>query len=157
MTPWSFESDYDCTIYLPINLIHWSSSSPSIVFPLTYCRSETSWDALWDASMSSSSSSYCLPLAMIRSSPTRLPCSDLSINKPWRLHLDQYTLKVIDLYLRINLNFVVIFFILMPPPNSIDLTSSTSSRALESWTNTISSDTICCNEIDMLWYQLLLA
>ena len=60
----------------------------------------------------------------------------------------QYTPKVIDLYLRTNLNFLVVFFILMPPPNSIDLTSS-SSRALEFWTNTISSDIICC---ERNWY-----
>ena len=58
--------------------------------------------------------------------------------------LVQYIPKVIDFFLRINLNFLFVFFILMPPSNSIDSTSSFSSRALESWTNTISSDTNCC-------------
>ena len=33
--PWTSKSDYDCKIYLPINLVHWSSSSPSDVFSLT--------------------------------------------------------------------------------------------------------------------------
>ena len=73
----------------------------------------------------------------------RLPCLDLSIIESWRLHLDQYSPNAIDLYLRINLNFLVVFFILMPPPNSIDSTSSASSRTLESWTNPI-SETNCC-------------
>ena len=97
--------------------------------------------------MSSSSSSYRPPLVMIRSSPPRLPCSDLSIIEPWRLYLDQYTIKITDLYLRTNLNFIVVFFVLMPPPNSIDSTSSASSRALKFWTNTISSDTNCCAKL----------
>ena len=83
--------------------------------------------------------------------------ANLSIIEPWRLHLDQYTLKVIGLYLRTYLNFLVVFFILMPSSNSIDSTFSASSRALKAWTNTFRSDTICCNEIDMLWYQLLRA
>jgi len=78
----------------------------------------------------------------------------LSIIEPWRLHLEQYTLKVIDLYLRTNINFLIVFFILMPPPNSLEISSS---RAFESWTNTINSDPICCDEIDILWYQLLRA
>ena len=120
------------------------------LFFLTCCRNEPPWDALCDASVSSSSLS-CRPLlTMIQSSPPCLPCSDLSIIEPW-LHLDQYTPKLIDFYLKTNLNFLLIFFILMPLPNSIDLTSS-SSRALEFWRNTISSDTICCNWIDILWY-----
>jgi len=131
-------------IYLPINLVHWSSSSPSVVFPLTWHRNEPPWDALYDTSVSSSSSSCCSPLAMIWSSPPRPSCSDLSIIDPWILHLDQYTSKVIDHYLRINLNFLVVFFILMPPPNFIDSTFSSSSRAHESWTNTFSSDTNYC-------------
>jgi len=126
-------------------------SSPSTIFPLTCYHSEPPWDALCDAFMSSSSLSCRPSLAMIRSSSLHLTCSDLSIIEPWWLHLNQYTSKVIDLYIRTNLNFLVVFFILMPPPNSIDLTSySSSSRALESWTNTISFDTICCDEIDML-------
>ena len=139
----------------------WSISSvdhlrhPPLFFSLTGCRSKPPWDTLYDASVSSSSS-YCRPpLAMIRSSPPRLPRSDLGVINPWRLHLDQYTLKIIDLYLRTNLNFLVVFFILMPPPNSIELTSSSSYRALESWTNTTSSDNICCDEIDILWYYFL--
>ena len=77
--------------------------------------------------------------------------SDLSIIEPWRL-LDQYTPKVIDFYLRTNLNFLVVFFVLMPLPNSIDSISSALSRALEFWMNTISSDTNSWNWIDMLWY-----
>ena len=36
----------------------------------------------------------------------RLLCSYLSIIEFWWLHLDQYTLKVIDFYLRTNLNFL---------------------------------------------------
>jgi len=105
---------------------------PPLYFPLTCCRSEPPWDALCDASVSSSSPSCHSPLAMIQLSPSRLPCSDLNIIELWWLHLNQYTTKVIDFYLRTNLNFLIIFFILMPPSNSIDLTSSSSSRALES-------------------------
>ena len=119
--------------YLPINLVHWSFSSPSVVFLLTCCRSEPLWDALCDASVNSSSPSYCSPLVMIRSSPPRLACLDLNIIKSWWLHLDQYIPKVYDLYLRTNLNFLIVFFILIPPRNSIDLTSSSSSRALKFW------------------------
>ena len=102
---WSSKSNYDCTIYLPINLVCWSSSSPSVVFPLTCCRSEPPLDAFRDASVSSSSSSYRPPLAMIRSSLPRLPCSDLSIIEPWWLHLDifqkssSFTLKQICTFL----------------------------------------------------------
>ena len=89
---------------------------------------------------------------MIQSLPSHLPCSDLSIIEPWRLHLDQYTSKVIDIYLRTNLNFLI--FILMPPSNSTwhlllhlehsSLERTTSALILFVVTKLIYSDTNCC-------------
>ena len=69
---------------------------------------ESPWDALCGDSVRSSSSHCRPPLVMIQLSPlcSCLPRSNLSIIEPWRLHLDQYTLKVIDIYLISNLNFL---------------------------------------------------
>jgi len=137
-------------IYL--NLVCWSSSSPSPIFFLDLLPQWPFMGCLVWCLHELIELSCRFPLTMIRSSPLRLPCSDLSVIEPWWLHLDQYTLKVIYLYLKTNINFLVVFFIFMPPPNSIDSTASSSSGALESWTNTISSDTICCN---WNWYALI--
>ena len=121
--------NYDCTIYLPINLVHWSFLSPFAVFPLT-CRSEPPWDGLCDASMSSSSSSCRPSLAMIRSSPLRL---------------------------RTNLNFLVVFFFLMRrrTPSTRHLLLHLEYSSLERTPSALIP--IIINKIDILWYQLLCA
>ena len=122
-----------------IHLVHWSSFCyfffNFLLLFAVHTNSKSTWSPIWDvlcdASVSSSSSPYHPSLAMIRSSPPRLPCSNLSIIDPWGLHLDQYTPKVINLYLRTIWTFFAVFFALMPLPNSIDLTSPSPYWALE--------------------------
>ena len=82
----------------------------SLLLFVVYTNRKSTWslscDFLCDASESSSSLPCHPPLVMIQSSTLCLSYLHLSIIESWWLHLDQYNLKVIDLYLKIKLNFL---------------------------------------------------
>jgi len=73
--------------------------------PCDHNHQRASMGCLVGASVRLSTLPYRPLLVMVRSSPPRLSHSDMYIIEPWWLHLVQHTPKVIDLYLRTNINF----------------------------------------------------
>ena len=126
-------------IYLPINFVHWSSSPSAIFF-------------LWLAVAVSFHRMPCTMPPWARFAVRHWRWSDHHLRvyrvQTWAsLSLDDSTLNNIlqkssIFTLEQFWTFLVVFFIIIPQPKSIGSTSS-SPRALEPWTNTISSDTNC--------------